>query len=169
MKRAIVFTAVVAAAALATGVPVLGAARAQARPTLQVTVLTSGLENPRGLAFGPDGRLYVAEGGTGGTASTVGQCPQVPGAGPYTGGMTARISRIDVHTGHRTTVVDGLPSSTTSAAVGSFVAASGTWPSSATGCTRSRPAPAARMVWREPSTPSCAWTLSTTASPRWRI
>ena len=125
MKRAIVFTAVVAAAALATGVPVLGAARAQARPTLQVTVLTSGLENPRGLAFGPDGRLYVAEGGTGGTASTVGQCPQVPGAGPYTGGMTARISRIDVHTGHRTTVVDGLPSSTTSAAVGSFVSGVG--------------------------------------------
>jgi hypothetical protein len=121
MKPAIVFTAVVAAAALATGVSVAAGARAEARPTPRVTVLTSGLENPRGLTFGPDGRPYVAEGGVGGTASTIGQCPQVPGAGPYAGGMTARISRIDVHTGNRATVVDGLPSSTTNAAVGSFV------------------------------------------------
>ena len=125
MKRAVVFTAVVATAALAAGVSVAGAARAAAWPTPTVTVLTSGLENPRGLTFGPDGRLYVAEGGAGGTASTIGQCPQVPGAGPYTGGMTARISRIDVHTGTRATVVDGLPSSTTSAAAGGFVSGVG--------------------------------------------
>ena len=62
MKRATVFTAVVATAALAAGVSVAGAARAAARPAPTVTVLTSGLENPRGLTFGPDGRLYVAEG-----------------------------------------------------------------------------------------------------------
>src|ERR1700694_891619 len=39
----------------------------------KVTVVSSGLENPRGLKFGPDGQLYVAEGGLGGTSSTVGR------------------------------------------------------------------------------------------------
>jgi hypothetical protein len=32
------------------------------------TVIASGLHNPRGMTFGPDGRLYVAEAGTGGAA-----------------------------------------------------------------------------------------------------
>src|SRR6516164_11393805 len=96
-------------------------AHAQA-PTLPgVTVVASGLNNPRGLAFGPDGALYVAEGGTGGTASTVGQCTQVvPPVGPYTGGFTSRISKIDP-TGARTTVAGNLPSSQTSPALGSLV------------------------------------------------
>ena len=30
------------------------------------TVVADGLQNPRGLAFGPGGRLYVAQAGTGG-------------------------------------------------------------------------------------------------------
>ena len=38
------------------------------------TVFATGLNNPRGLTFGPDGNLYVAEAGLGGTNSTVGQC-----------------------------------------------------------------------------------------------
>ena len=32
-------------------------------------VIASGLDNPRGLAFGPDGALYVAEAGRGGTST----------------------------------------------------------------------------------------------------
>ena len=45
-----------------------------------VSVFAAGLNNPRGLTFGPDRNLYVAEGGLGGTHSTVGLCPQAAGA-----------------------------------------------------------------------------------------
>jgi hypothetical protein len=87
----------------------------------KVTVVASGLNNPRGLAFGRGGALYVAEGGTGGAASTVGQCTQVvPPIGPYAGGFTASISRIS-RQGTRTVAASGLPSSQTSKASGSFV------------------------------------------------
>jgi hypothetical protein len=85
------------------------------------SVFATGLNNPRGLKFGPDGNLYVAEGGVGGKDSSIGLCDQVPAAGPYIGSDTgARISRID-RSGLRSTVVDKIPSSTTSPAVGSFV------------------------------------------------
>jgi len=73
-------------------------------PSANVTVFAEGLDNPRGLEFGPDGLLYVAEGGQGGTTSTEGQCDQVvPPVGPYTGGDNARISALDAD-GQRTTV-----------------------------------------------------------------
>jgi hypothetical protein len=102
-----------AAAAVMAAFLVPASAHAQAPALPEVAVVASGLNNPRGLAFGPDGALYVAEGGTGGTASTTGQCAQVPPPiGPYTGGFTASISRISLQ-GTRTVVASGLPSSQT--------------------------------------------------------
>jgi len=80
-----------------------------------VSIFVTGFNNPRGLKFGPDGYLYVAEAGRGGSTSTIGQCPQVPTPpGPYFGGRTARISKIGPN-GMRITVAEGLPSATTGA------------------------------------------------------
>jgi hypothetical protein len=82
------------------------------------TVVASGLEGPRGMTFGPDGLLYFAEAGLGGTQPVPQGCEQVPApVGPYHGGLTARISRIESN-GERTTVVDGLPSGATSLPTG---------------------------------------------------
>jgi len=98
----------------------------QAAPTHReatVSVFASGLNNPRGLEFGPDGNLYVAEGGLGGTLTTTPvQCDQVvPPVGPYSGDFTARISKIGPGGSAPTTVASGLPSSQTSPALGSLV------------------------------------------------
>ena len=61
-------------AVTAAGAPTV--VRGAAAPTVEI--YATGFNNPRGLRFGPDGALYVAEGGPGGTASTVGRCEQVP-------------------------------------------------------------------------------------------
>jgi hypothetical protein len=107
MKRVTFTSSFLCAAVLASGalgVPTLAQLPANA------TLYASGLEGPRGLAFGSDGSLYVAEAGLGGKTSTVGMCPQTPApVGPYTGGPTARISKVDTK-GDITTVVSGLPS-----------------------------------------------------------
>jgi hypothetical protein len=81
---------------------------------VDMRVFSSGFNNPRGLKWGPDGHLYVAEGGIGGSDSTTSsQCMQVPGAGPYKGSNTgSRISKVD-RDGNRETFVDNLPSSQT--------------------------------------------------------
>jgi len=90
---------------------------------IEMSVFATGFNNPRGLKFGPDGFLYVAEGGPGGTDMTdETQCTQVlPPVGPYSGSQTGgRISRIDP-LGNVTTVTDAFPSSQTSPDLGGLV------------------------------------------------
>ncbi len=97
-----------------------------------MTIFATGLNNPRGLKFGPDGYLYVAEGGPrANTMTTVGLCDQVPGIstdpnipsgpGPYTGGYNSSIVKISPDGAQTTVVADHLPSSQTNAAFGYLV------------------------------------------------
>src|SRR5688572_14585696 len=78
-----------------------------------VSVFATGFNNPRGLKFGPDCHLYVAEGGLGGTFNSSSICPDIqppPEAGaPFLGSPTGgRISKVNAN-GQRTTVTDKLP------------------------------------------------------------
>lgn len=88
-------------------------------------VFAKGLDNPRGLKFGPDGWLYVAEAGRGGTslATKPEEYEQVPEPiGPYTAGpASARVRGISPDGRRQVVVADGLPSSQTSAKSGGMV------------------------------------------------
>ncbi|HEY7272972.1 MAG TPA: ScyD/ScyE family protein [Actinoplanes sp.] len=96
-----VLTAVLAAGALV----LTAAAPAQAAGGHDAPVtVASGLDNPRGLAFGPDGALYVAEAGRGGS----GPCQPGPEGGEVCFGRSAAITRIAY--GHQRRIVSNLPS-----------------------------------------------------------
>ena len=81
-------------------VALTGATGAGAQTT---SVVMSGLDNPRGLAFGPEGALYVAEAGRGGT----GPCVFLRGA-PQCYGPTGSVSRL--WRGEQERIATGLPS-----------------------------------------------------------
>ncbi len=87
----------------AAGLASMGVSAQAPGPTSGVAI-TTGLLSPRGLKLGPDGMLYVAEAGTGGSTSIT-----VDGA-EHLVGDSGRISKIDPETGDRTTVADGLHS-----------------------------------------------------------
>jgi glucose/arabinose dehydrogenase len=75
--------------ALQLGVAFWGASPTTAQAAR--TVVASGLDAPRGIAFGPDGRMYVAEAGTGGDE----QVEWVPPFRSARVGTSGRITRID--------------------------------------------------------------------------
>jgi hypothetical protein len=69
-------------------------------------VVADGLDNPRGLAFGPGGDLYVAESGRGGS----GPCLGTPETGETCFGTTGAVTRVDLDDRDQERIADGLPS-----------------------------------------------------------
>jgi hypothetical protein len=68
-------------------------------------VIASGLDNPRGLAFGPEGALYVVEAGVGGDTAP---CMDIWPIGVYCPGLTGAVTRI--WKGQQERIVTGLSS-----------------------------------------------------------
>jgi hypothetical protein len=99
MKRRIFFSI----AALVGVVGLFTAANAGAAPS--VTVVMSGLDNPRGLAFGPEGALYVAEAGRGGPGPCILLRPMPT---PFCYGPSGAVTRL--WRGEQERVATGLPS-----------------------------------------------------------
>jgi len=88
--------------ALALGLLVSGTGTIEAQGAR--TVVIAGLDAPRGLAFGPDGKLYVAEAGAGGSEESA----WVPPFLTAKIGTSGKITRVDG--GQATVVADGLQS-----------------------------------------------------------
>ena len=72
-----------------------------------VTPVMTGLDNPRGLAWGPEGGLYVAEAGRGGSGVCV-PAPDAPPPAVRCYGATGAVSRL--WHGVQERVASGLPS-----------------------------------------------------------
>jgi sugar lactone lactonase YvrE len=70
----------------------------------ELKVVAEGLDNPRGIGFGPDGALYVAESGSGGA----GPCVAGPEGAEVCFGRTGAVTRVTKRGQHR--VLTGLPS-----------------------------------------------------------
>jgi plastocyanin/sugar lactone lactonase YvrE len=83
----------------------LWASLASAQTATKVDVYASGLVNPKGMVFGPDGTLYVAEAGKPGEVM-VPLPVNFGGTGPI--GTNARVSRIPAG-GQRQDFITGLP------------------------------------------------------------
>jgi hypothetical protein len=74
-----------------------------------VEVVATGLDNPRGLAFGPEGALYVVEAGRGGPLEPC--FHPVDAAGPRCVGQSGAVTRIwPLEPGNQVRVATGLPS-----------------------------------------------------------
>jgi hypothetical protein len=94
---ALVLTVTVSVAAAQVATPA-------APPVPGVTVIASGLTNPRGFTWGDDGTLYLALAGTGGTEQLVVEATPLP----LYPGQSASI--VSVANGCTTPIADGLPS-----------------------------------------------------------
>ena len=105
LSCALTATAFSMAALLIIGIPV----NAEKAPALAspatITVVATGLNNPRGINFGPDSALYVAEAGSGGP----GTCAPGP-EGNRCYGTSGSVARVDLRRGTVTRVATGIPS-----------------------------------------------------------
>ncbi|MBF2065421.1 MAG: ScyD/ScyE family protein [Calothrix sp. C42_A2020_038] len=73
-----------------------------------LTVIADGLDNPKGLCFGSDGCLYIAEAGTGGNLAAI---PSASGQGDLYYGTSGAITKIDINSNSTPKrVLTGLPS-----------------------------------------------------------
>src|SRR5215207_3609834 len=99
----IAFASMVAAIGLWSTSERAGAANNAGAET--VTTVATGLNNPRGLNFGPDGALFVAEAGSGGP----GPCGPGP-EGDRCFGESGSVTRIDGQTGVVSKTATNLPS-----------------------------------------------------------
>jgi plastocyanin/sugar lactone lactonase YvrE len=89
----------------------IGVAGSLAAQPAGARVVASGLLNPRGFTFAPDGALVVAETGVAEPGfQPVGVPPPADFRPPTS--KTGRILRVDLTTGERTTLADGLTSTT---------------------------------------------------------
>ena len=91
--------------ALGIGLAVAGFASSIDATSGSWEVVVNALDNPRGLNFGPLGRLYIAEAGRGGD----GECGPGP-EGTRCYGATGAITRWNPKTGNVARVASGLPS-----------------------------------------------------------
>ena len=73
-----------------------------------ITVLASGLHNPRGLNFAPDGSLWVTEAAGNGVAPS--PCGVMGDGSTKCLAYTGSVTRIDVKSGQNTRIFTGLPS-----------------------------------------------------------
>ena len=83
--------------------PFAGVSAAHSDP---LEVVASGLDNPRGLDFGPWGALYVTEAGQGGEGPCIGSVEE---GGVVCAGATGAITKVWRH-GKQRRVLEGLPS-----------------------------------------------------------
>ncbi|HEV8572060.1 MAG TPA: ScyD/ScyE family protein [Actinomycetota bacterium] len=140
------------------------AAGAVVMPPFQVVM--SGLDNPRGLAWGPEGALYVAEAGRGGEQF----CGPGPEGRPASAGLTGAVSRL--WRGEQERVATGLPSH---AAGPEGVAATGPHDIAMLGPGEARVSiglgtnPANRALWLCPIGPQFGWLARMPASGNWRL
>ena len=76
-----------------------------------VKTYATGLTSPRGLTFGPDRNLYVAEAGVGGELEPTDEpgCERFVNVfSPYTAGFSGRVLRVRAN-GKKDVVADNLP------------------------------------------------------------
>jgi hypothetical protein len=77
-------------------------------PLSVVTVIASGLHNPRGLNFGPDGALYVVEAAA--NSPSPGPCAPRADGTTVCAALSGSITRLDLAAGTTERIIESLPS-----------------------------------------------------------